>query len=256
MKILGLIPARYAASRFPGKPLALIGGKSMVQRVYEQASAAGVLSEVAVATDDERIYQHVRAFGGQVIMTRPDHPSGTDRCAEAVGLRDDIDVVVNIQGDEPFIRPDQIAAVTAPFAAGAGLATLARRIADEEDLWNPNVVKVTVDRSGRALYFSRHPIPYLRDVPREDWLSHGLHLQHLGLYAYRRDVLLELTQLAPGTYERAEGLEQLRWLQAGYRLHVALTEHRTIGIDTPEDLQRAEAWLISGGDFSRQAGEE
>jgi 3-deoxy-manno-octulosonate cytidylyltransferase (CMP-KDO synthetase) len=247
MKTIGIIPARYASTRFPGKPLARIGGISMIQRVYQQAVQAESLSAVVVATDDERIFDHVTNFGGRVVMTSPDHPSGTDRCAEAARLTlngHSPAIVVNIQGDEPFIDPAQIDELYALFEfPDTAIATLARPITDEENIINPNIVKVLFAPDGRALYFSRQAIPYLRDVPPGRWAAQGLHHQHLGLYAYRYDVLEEITRLSPGRFERAESLEQLRWLEAGYTIRVAITQQPTIGIDTPEDLERAEQWL-------------
>lgn len=246
MKAIGIIPARYASSRFPGKPLATIAGISMIERVYRRAASASALQDVVVATDDDRIFAHVRSFGGQVVMTSDGHPSGTDRCAEALSLYPGPlpDVVVNIQGDEPFIDPTQIDALCALFEQpDTAIATLVRLIDQEDDLFNPNLVKALFAPDGRALYFSRHPVPYLRGIPTDEWLAKGMHYQHLGLYAYRPHVLQALTELPAGKYEQAESLEQLRWLEAGYIIRVAQTTQRTIGIDTPEDLARAEAQI-------------
>lgn len=241
---LAIIPARYASSRFPGKPLADMSGKSMVQRVYERVKSCAVVDLVVVATDDERIFDHVRAFGGEVIMTRTDHPSGTDRVAEAAANYPSASLIVNVQGDEPFIDPRQIAAVVTPFAdPELSIATLAHPISDERALLSPNVVKVVRDDRGRALYFSRHAIPYLRDQPIGQWILAGKHLQHLGLYAYRANILPQLTQLPKGALEEDESLEQLRWLAAGYPIHVGITDIPAVGIDTPEDLARALKWL-------------
>ena len=239
-KTLAIIPARYQSTRFPGKPLADMGGKSMVQRVYERVSFCTAIDEVIVATDDQRILDHVIGFGGTAMMTSPDHPSGTDRVAEVAGQFSEADIVVNVQGDEPFIDPRQIAAVVAPFAdADIAIATLARPITEERELLSPNVVKVVRSAAGRALYFSRHAIPYLRDVPVGKWIDRKKHLQHLGLYAYRAEVLPKLTALPKGELESDESLEQLRWLAAGYPIHVGLTDLPAIGIDTPDDLARA-----------------
>ncbi len=236
---IAIIPARYAATRLPGKPLLLIGDKSLIQHVYERVAAMSLFSEVIVATDDERIRAHVADFGGRVVLTRPDHPSGTDRVAEVVAHRPDVDIVVNVQGDEPFVAEQQLATLLAAFRPGVDIATLARRIDEAADLESTATVKVVFDDRGRALYFSRLPIPYLRGVAPANQLARGLHHHHVGLYAYRRETLLGLTQLPPAPYELAEGLEQLRWLQAGHAVHVAVTDLPSIGIDTPEDLERA-----------------
>lgn len=243
--ILAVIPARYNSSRFPGKPLADMAGKSMIHRVYERVAATEEIDKVVVATDDERIYDHVLAFGGRAMMTRTDHLSGTDRVAEVAAQIPEATVVVNVQGDEPFIDPRQIAAVVEPFADPAvAIATLARRITDERELLSPNVVKVVKGTNERALYFSRHAVPYLRDVPVGKWIDQKKHLQHLGLYAYRADVLPQLTALPKGNLEADESLEQLRWLAAGFPIYVGLTDLPAIGIDTPEDLTRALGRLI------------
>ena len=238
---IAIIPARYASSRFPGKPLADAGGKSMIRRVYERTAATPAIDRTVVATDDERILAHVRAFGGEAVMTRADHPSGTDRIAEAALGFPEATIIVNVQGDEPFIDPRQIAAVVAPFAdPEVQITTLAHPITEERSLLSPNVVKVVRDARGRALYFSRHAVPYLRDVPVGQWIDRKRHLQHLGLYAYRATVLPALTQLPPGDLEQLESLEQLRWLAAGYVIHVGLTDLPAYGIDTPDDLARAQ----------------
>lgn len=252
MKFIAIIPARYASTRFPGKPLALLGGKPVVQRVYEQV--AGAVDDAVVATDDERIRDAVLAFGGRAEMTSPDHRSGTDRCREAyekVCARENrrFDVVINVQGDEPFIHPSQIEAVmrcfddpstdiatlVKPFAPGDGLAALE----------NPNSPKVVLDAQSRALYFSRSVIPYLRGVPREEWLARHTFYKHIGLYAFRAEVLRAVTDLPQSPLEKAESLEQLRWLENGYRIGVGISQTETVGIDTPEDLVRAEAFLQS-----------
>lgn len=237
---LALIPARYASTRFPGKPLADMAGKSMIRRVWERVSACTEIDRAVVATDDERIYEHVLSTGGEAVMTRPDHGSGTDRVAEAAALFPSASIVVNVQGDEPFIAPEQITAVVAPFVdPTVKITTLAHPITDERALLSPNVVKVVRNPAGRAVYFSRHAIPYLRDKPVGQWILERKHLQHLGLYAYRADVLPRLTALPVGELEAAESLEQLRWLAAGYAVHVGITDLPAVGIDTPEDLRRA-----------------
>lgn len=240
MMILGVIPARFASTRFPGKPLADIGGKSMIRRVYEQALLSERLTKVVVATDDERIFEHVRMFGGEVRMTRPDHPSGTDRCAEVAGYYPEGDFVVNIQGDEPFIQPEQIDLLidTLLEQKHLSIATLAKKIEQPEALENPNIVKVVLSQSGEALYFSRLPIPFLRGIEPENRLSQHTFYKHIGLYGFQRETLQRITALSPTPLERAESLEQLRWLENGYRIAVRITEMETMGIDTPEDLER------------------
>ena len=242
--VLGVIPARYASTRFPGKPLADIAGKSMIRRVYEQAQQAA-LQEVVVATDDERILEHVLAFGGRAVMTRQDHQSGTDRCFEAYCLLEkEFDFIVNVQGDEPFIQPGQINELIETLAHPLSqIATLARKIESEAELLSPNVVKVARSISGQALYFSRHPIPYFRGAEQSEWLAQQRYLQHIGLYGYRTDVLEQLVRLPVSELEKAESLEQLRWLEDDFRIAVALTSYHSMGIDTPEDLARATAWL-------------
>ena len=243
MKFIGIIPARYASTRFPGKPLAILGGKTVIQRVYEQASS--VLEEAYVATDDERIYQAVEAFGGRAVMTRSDHKSGTDRIEEAdEKIGTDADVIIDIQGDEPFIQPSQINTLKQLFEdAGTQIGTLGKRFESMEAAMNPNSPKIVTDLRGFALYFSRSVIPYVRGAGAEEWFSRYPYLKHLGLYAYRRHVLQEITQLPQSPLELAESLEQLRWLENGYRIRVGLTDVETVGIDTPEDLQRAEEFL-------------
>lgn len=242
MKTLGIIPARFASTRFPGKPLALIGGKTMLQRVFEQACKATLLQDIAIATDDERIFNHALEFGAKAFMTRSDHQSGTDRCAEVAHSYPSAEIIVNIQGDEPFINPGQIDAVIAPFAEQAeiSITTLGKRITDAETLFNPNAVKVVKNQLGHALYFSRHPIPFLRGLEPAEWVAQKLHFKHLGIYGYRRNALLEISRLQPSLYEKAESLEQLRWLEAGYRIYVGETDQESIGIDTPEDLEKVQ----------------
>ena len=238
LKTLGIIPARYASTRFPGKPLVLIQGKSMVQRVYEQVLQSSHISKAIVATDDQRIYDHVRAFGGHVAMTKTSHQSGTDRCAELAQQENEYDLVINIQGDEPFIAPRQIDQLVDLLQANSDfqIATLAKKMETKTDFWNPNIVKVVFDKQQRALYFSRSPIPHLRG--NEDGFPKGNAFKHIGLYGFRRKTLLEIAQLAPSDLEQIESLEQLRWLDNGYAIAVGLTDIETIGIDTPEDLAK------------------
>ncbi|WP_347159353.1 3-deoxy-manno-octulosonate cytidylyltransferase [Pontibacter chitinilyticus] len=239
MEVLGIIPARYASTRFPGKPLVAINGKSMIQRVYEQASQSN-LATVVVATDDARIQAHVQAFGGKVVMTASHHQSGTDRCFEAYQRYDQpFEYILNIQGDEPFIRPEQIDLVASCFEQpGTQLATLVKKITSEEELFNVNAPKVVLNSANEALYFSRSPIPFCRNVPADIWHKQHTYYKHIGIYGYRADILEQITQLPPSSLELAESLEQLRWLENGFRITTALTEYETIGIDTPEDLQR------------------
>ncbi len=245
MKFIGIIPARFASTRFPGKPLAMLGGRTVIQRVYEQTTA--ILDEAYVATDDERIYQAVEQFGGQAIMTRSDHKSGTDRieeAAEKIGTQ--ADVIINIQGDEPFIQQSQIETLMHLFDdPNTQIGTLGKRFETIEAALNPNSPKIVTDKRGFALYFSRSIIPFIRGKEQCEWLQHFPFLKHLGLYAYRREVLREVTLLPQSPLEIAESLEQLRWLENGYRIRVGLTDVETVGIDTPEDLQRAEAFLAS-----------
>ena len=243
MRYLGIIPARYASTRFPAKPLAMLGGKMVIERVYRQVE--GTLDDVVVATDDERIYQAVRQFGGNVVMTSTAHRSGTDRCYEALTLvgADRFDVVVNIQGDEPFIQPQQLRTVCQCFDdPTVDIATLVKPFTPADGfaaLENANSPKVVVNNRMEALYFSRSIIPFMRGKDREEWLPNHTYYKHIGLYAYRTDVLRQITALPQGTLERVESLEQLRWLENGYKIKVGTTQVETIGIDTPEDLQRA-----------------
>ena len=243
MKVIGIIPARYASSRFPGKPLAKLGGKYVIQRVVEQVGA--VLDDVYVATDDERIYHTVTSMGAKAVMTRPDHQSGTDRIAEALEkIGGNFDVVVNIQGDEPFIQKSQIETVVACFNdADTQIATLGKKFATIEEAKNPNSPKIILDNRSYAMYFTRALAPYIRGKEESQWIDVYPFLKHIGLYAYRTEVLREVTKLPQSPLEIAEGLEQLRWLQNGYKIKVGLTEVETVGIDTPEDLQRAELFL-------------
>lgn len=243
---IGIIPARYQSSRFPGKPLARLGDMTMIERVTRQASKA--LNRVIVATDDERIYDEVRRFGGEVVMTSPDHRSGTDRVAEAYRKSGaDADVIVNIQGDEPFVEPQQISQLTSLFDdPTTDIATLVRPFDAArgfEALFDPNLVKVVTAGNGDALYFSRSVIPYVRGVEWKQWLAKTRYLTHVGMYAYRPAVLSEIVRLPQSPLEISESLEQLRWLQAGYRIATAETTFDNIGIDTPADLEAAIAKL-------------
>lgn len=247
MKFIAIIPARYASTRFPAKPLAVLGGKPVIRRVYEQV--AGVLDDAVVATDDERIYDAVLAFGGKAEMTSPDHRSGTDRCWEAYLKQEkEYDAVVNVQGDEPFIRASQLETVKRCFDDPAtDIATLVKPFAEADGLAaleNPNSPKVVLDAQSRAVYFSRSVIPYLRGVERPEWLARHTFYKHIGLYAFRTDVLRAVTALPQSPLEKAESLEQLRWLENGYKIGVGITDVETIGIDTPEDLARAEEFLL------------
>ena len=271
MNFIGIIPARYASTRFPGKPLVDIGGKPMIQRVYEQAKK--VLDTVLVATDDERIYNTVLNFGGQAVMTRTDHKCGTDRCLEAYdkfilqrsGLSGEAglpaeggldDVIINIQGDEPFIQPEQIQAIMSCFPTE--IATLVKPFTSDDtlaDLENPNTPKVVFTQENSALMFSRSVIPYLRGIPKEEWLSFpsregrdgSTFYRHIGMYAYRADILRQITALPQSPLEKAESLEQLRWLENGYQIKVAVCNTYSMGIDTPEDLAKALAVLQRSG---------
>lgn len=239
MKILGIIPARYASTRFPGKPLVNIAGKSMIQRVYEQAKKCHSLSEVIVATDDNRIFNHVTQFGGKAVMTDSSHQSGTDRCAEIAAAHPEYDVIINIQGDEPYIDPEQITKVAACFTTGeVQLATLIKKITSAEELLNTNSPKVLINKQQEAIYFSRSPLPYIRGAEQKNWLEHFTYFKHIGIYGYRADILQQITRLSVSGLEKAESLEQLRWIENGYRIKVAETELETIAIDTPEDLHK------------------
>lgn len=248
LRFIAIIPARYASTRFPAKPLALLGGKPVIQRVYEQVT--GVISSAVVATDDERIAEVVKSFGGQVVMTSPNHKSGTDRCWEAYQkLDEEYDVVINVQGDEPFIAHSQLKAIMECFEdENTDIATLVKPFVESDGLAaleNPNSPKVVLDSESRAIYFSRSVIPYLRGVEPEQWLSSHTFYKHIGMYAFRSDVLGKITSLPQSTLELAESLEQLRWLENGYKIGVGISDVETVGIDTPEDLQRAEEFLAN-----------
>ena len=246
LRFIAIIPARYASTRFPAKPLALLGGKPVIQRVYEQVT--GVISSAVVATDDERIAEVVKSFGGQVVMTSPNHKSGTDRCWEAYQkLGEEYDVVINVQGDEPFIAHSQLKAIMECFEdENTDIATLVKPFVESDGLAaleNPNSPKVVLDSESRAIYFSRSVIPYLRGVEPEQWLSSHTFYKHIGMYAFRSDVLGKITSLPQSTLELAESLEQLRWLYNGYSIQVVQTEIETPNIDTPEDVAAVLALL-------------
>jgi len=240
MKILAVIPARYASTRFPGKPLALIQGKTMIRRVYEQVKKAKLVTAIVVATDDDRIASEVAHFGGNFIMTSPTHPSGTDRCYEALCKHQhSFDAVINVQGDDPFIAPeqiDQLAQLIKP--ENIGIATLIQRINEKTHLFDPNVVKVITNPEGKAIYFSRQAIPYLRNFDIDQWLKEYIFYRHIGIYAYKSDVMKQITSLPPSPLEKAESLEQLRWLEHGITIQTGLTDHAQFGVDTPADLEK------------------
>ncbi len=251
MKSLAIIPARYASTRFPAKPLATLGGKLIIQRVYEQVKRA--VEDVVVATDDDRIIAAVEAFGGRAVMTSTEHRSGTDRCYEALQkVGGDYDIVINVQGDEPFIQPEQIHSLVSCFEDEAtDIATLVKPFTAEdgiEALENPNSPKVVISRDMKAIYFSRSVIPYIREVERAEWLTKHTFYKHIGMYAFRAKTLGEVTALAQSSLELSEKLEQLRWLESGYRIGVGITDIETIGIDTPDDLRRAEEFLATRGE--------
>lgn len=238
--IVGIIPARYASTRFPGKPLIEIAGKSMIQHVYERAKKSAALQEVVVATDDSRIYHHVKAFGGEVVMTGAEHPSGTDRCYEALQqLREPYKYVINIQGDEPFIDPKQIDELAAVLQDGTTeLATQMIPVTDHDVLFDMGEVKIVLNDKLEALYFSRMVIPYIKGVDQAVWHNHHTYYRHVGMYAYRADVLEQITKLPVSTLEKAESLEQLRWVEAGFKIKCAVTQFDSHCIDTPEDIEK------------------
>lgn len=240
MRILGIIPARYASTRFPAKALADVAGKPMIERVYDQAKKASSLHHVVVATDHSYIFETIKKIGGDVCMTNEHHASGTDRCFEALSLqKEKFDYVINIQGDEPFIQPEQIDLLAGVLSGDVEIATLVKRITDNQVVSNPNIVKVVFSKQGNALYFSRSSIPHIRGVEPEQWVNNHTFYKHIGMYAYRTDVLEKLTHLPVSDLEKAESLEQLRWLENGFTIKVKETKHETIGIDTPDDLVRA-----------------
>lgn len=239
MKTLGIIPARFASTRFPGKPLIDIYGKSMIQRVYEQACSSSSLDSVVIATDDDRIIAEVKRFGGEYALTRTDHQSGTDRCAEVALQRPGFDIVINIQGDEPYIDPVQIDLLSSCFTdEEVKLATLIKRIHSDDELFNNNIPKVVINSRQEAIYFSRHTIPYIRSTTQENWLTAHQFYKHIGIYGYTTATLLEITKLKPSSLELAESLEQLRWIENGYKIQTKVTDMETIAIDTPQDLEK------------------
>lgn len=247
--ILGIIPARYASSRFPGKPLTDILGKSMIQRVYEQAKKSKSLADVVVATDDERIYAHVEAFGGKAVYTSPEHPSGTDRCFEAFTKSGgQYEYIINIQGDEPFIDPSQIDLLAAVCDGRTELATLMIPVDSHEVLFDMGEVKITLNTRQEALYFSRMVIPFIKGVDQKDWHRHHAYYRHVGMYAYRHDVLDQVTKLTPSPLEKAESLEQLRWLENGFKVKCAVTHFDSHCIDTPEDIDKVIRLMNIGRD--------
>ncbi len=240
IKIVGVIPSRYASTRLPGKPLKEIGGKTMIRRVYEQCQKVKALNSVIVATDDDRIFQEVKKWGGNVVMTSSSHNTGTDRIQEVVDGLDSIpDFVINIQGDEPFIEPQQIEQVVDLLQENVELATLVKKIDSSEDLLDPSKPKVVINKLGEALYFSRQPIPYLKNKPEDKWIDEHTYYRHIGIYAYRTDILKQITELSQSGLEIAESLEQLRWLESGYSIKTGVTKYDSKGIDTEADLEKA-----------------
>lgn len=240
MKILAIIPARYGSTRFPGKPLADIMGKPMIQRVYEQVQKTRKIDHIVVATDDERVFQAVTAFGGNAVMTSGKHPSGTDRCFEALQkTAGKFDAVINVQGDEPFIDPEQIDQLAELISLKqVDIATLISPITDESLLFDPNVVKAVISKTGKALYFSRQAIPFNRNNPKESWLAEHPYFRHLGIYAYKTEVLEAVTKLAPSGLEKTESLEQLRWLENDFYIQAGITEKESVSVDTIDDLKK------------------
>lgn len=239
MKIIGIIPARYESSRFPGKALADISGKPMIQRVYERSSGAESIDNLMVATDHQEIFDKVKGFGGNVVMTGKHHKNGTERCLEALeNESEEYNYVINIQGDEPFIDPEQINLVASLLNGETEIASLCKKITNTKDLFNYNINKVIKNLNGEAIYFSRSALPYLRNVKEEEWVKHHDYYKHIGIYAYRSDILKEIVNLEPSKLEKAESLEQLRWIENGYTIKLAETEIDSIGVDTPEDIER------------------
>lgn len=244
MNIYGVIPARYASTRFPGKPLIELAGKTMIQRVYEQSKKCSSLKDVIIATDDQRIYDHAISFGAKVVMTSESHTSGTDRCAEVLSSIDECDVIINIQGDEPLIDPLQIELVCDCFSdPNTDIATLIKKIESNDVLFNYNTPKVIIDHHAFAIYFSRESIPHIRNVQREDWLQNHTFYQHIGIYGYKADVLKKITALQTSTLEQAESLEQLRWIENGYKIKTSLTTFESIAIDSRDDVQKVLLYL-------------
>lgn len=244
MKCIGIIPARYESTRFPGKPLIDIDGQSMIQFVYENSKKSSSLDTVIVATDDRRIFNHVKSFGGEVLMTSKEHQSGTDRCAEVIQIlsksENNFDVVINIQGDEPFLDPSQIELLINCFKENGKIqiATLVKKIEQSDELFNPNIVKAVIGINGDAIYFSRSPIPFVRDEKQNKWLEKSNYLKHIGIYGYRTNILMQITKLDKTALEKSENLEQLRWLENGYIIKTNLTSIENTAIDTPDDLKK------------------
>lgn len=239
MRILGIIPARYESSRFPGKPLIDIKGKSMIQRVYEQVRQSKLINELVVATDDDRIFNHVKQFNGNVMMTSTNHTSGTDRCGEVIKKYNDFDIVINIQGDEPLIRPVQLDDLLLSFKnSDVKIATLVKQMTDINEVLNPNRIKVVLDKNNNGIYFSRSPIPYVAKYDTKEWLEHSVFWKHIGIYAWRCDVLSQLVDLPKTQIEKTESLEQLRWIYNGYIINTVKTDIETPNIDTPEDVEK------------------
>jgi len=243
MKFIGIIPARYDSKRFPGKVLADIRGKSMIRRVYEQVKKSNFLTDVIVGTDDERIRKHVESFGGKVMMTASHHRNGTERCNEVVSLLntdlDTEDVVINIQGDEPFLNPQLLDQLAGSFTnQEIDIVTPIKRIINEIDLFDPGVVKVVINEANQAIYFSRSVIPFVRNFEKEEWITHHIFYKHIGIYAFKKEILSRLAALERSPLEKAESLEQLRWLENGYKVYTEITEFESIGIDSPEDLSK------------------
>jgi 3-deoxy-manno-octulosonate cytidylyltransferase (CMP-KDO synthetase) len=239
MATLGIIPARFASTRFPGKPLVDIAGKTMIQRVYEQACSSSSLDKVVIATDDERIITEVQRFGGEFVLTRNDHQSGTDRCAEVAEKLPGFDIIINIQGDEPYIDPIQIDLLSSCFKdPEVKLATLVKEIHDREELFNQNIPKVVLNTLQQAIYFSRHTIPFLRNTDQENWLTAHQFYKHIGIYGYTTTTLLQITRLKPSSLELAESLEQLRWIENGFKIQTRVTALESIAVDTPDDLEK------------------
>ncbi len=239
MSILGIIPARYASSRFPGKPLALIQGKSMLQRVYEQTVKAQLLQEVIIATDDERIAEHARLFGANVVITKAEHPSGTDRCFEAYQLHGKtFDYILNVQGDEPFLDPEQIDSLARGCDGEVEIATQMIKCSSHKVLFDTGEVKIVLNTKKEALYFSRNVIPHIKNKEEKDWHTCFDYYRHVGMYVYRADILEKITQLTPSSLEKAESLEQLRWLENGYKISCVETNFDSHCVDTPEDIDK------------------
>jgi 3-deoxy-manno-octulosonate cytidylyltransferase (CMP-KDO synthetase) len=244
MRVLGIIPSRFESSRFPGKPLIDLKGKSMIQRVYEGASSCNLINDCIVATDDQRILDHVQSFGGKVMMTSDAHRSGTDRCGEIINTHSDYDVVINIQGDEPLVDPKQLEQIVSLFKQeSTQIATLAKKIDSIDDVFNPNRIKVVLDHESNGLYFSRNPIPFCQNAEKEEWMQKNDYLRHIGIYAYKSEILKQLVDLEPTTLEKIESLEQLRWIFHGFKIKVGLTEIETPNIDTPEDVKEVLKFL-------------